>query len=382
MRIAHIESSMHWGGQELRIVEQTEWLNGHNHPTWIIARPGAAIVEKAQEKSLPVYQMPIRGAFNVNTLRKLRRFLDFQGIEIMDCHGSRDATYGAYIRWLTGLPVVRSRHIIDPIRSDRFNRLIWRHGNNGIIVTAKAIRDDIIKSGLNSQDKIFVAEAGVDEKRFHPQIDGAKLRHRLGIPLHHLVIANIGMIRADKGQLQFIHACRHLLAKHKNITCIQIGEAPSHSISYKKKVVEAANKYPTQGCIRFLGYKPDIENWLALADVIIIASIGTEAKTRLVSQAFLMKKNIVATNVGGLPEMIEHQKTGLLCPANNPGALAEAVEQLIDNKPFAQHLCENAYQYAQQTLTFGRMMNGMLYTYEKGIAAAQKPLNNRSIFIP
>lgn len=53
MKIAHFETSMDWGGQELRIVEQTEWLNQHGHPTWIVARPGAAIIKKAREKTCP-----------------------------------------------------------------------------------------------------------------------------------------------------------------------------------------------------------------------------------------------------------------------------------------------------------------------------------------
>lgn len=371
MRIAHIESSMHWGGQELRIVEQTEWLNEHGHPTWIVARPGSAIALKAREKTLPVYEMPIRGSFNLSTLRQLLRFVDFQAIELLDSHGNRDANYCAYVRWLTGMPVVRSRHVIDPIRSDSFNRLIWRRGNQGIVVTAEAIRDNIVKSGLNSAERIFVAEAGVDERRFNPSVDGVKLRRWLGIPEDHFVVANIGMIRADKGQLQFVETCRQLLAKHENMTCIQIGEAPSHSIDYREKVLDAAGEYLEQGRIRFLGYQADIENWLALADVVVIASIATEAKTRLVSQAFLMKKNVVATSVGGLPEMITHQKTGLLCPPLNPAALAAAVEILIEDQSFAEQLRENAYLQAKQSMTFDRMMSGMLNTYEKAMASAQ-----------
>jgi glycosyltransferase involved in cell wall biosynthesis len=371
LRIAHIESSMHWGGQELRIVEQTEWLNNQGYPTWIIARPGSAIVEKAREKSLPLHEMPIRGSFNPSTFRKLLDFLRRNKIELLDCHGNRDGRYGAYVRWLTRISVIRSRHIIDPIRNDFFSRLVWRYGNDGIIVTADEIRKMIAASGLSKSDRIYVAVPGVDEKRFHPGLCGLSLRQKLGIPPHHFVIANIGMIRPDKGQLQFVAASRMLLKKHSDMTCIQVGEAPSHSLKYKDEVVDSAGEDGQNGRIRFLGYQSDIENWLALADVVVIASIATEAKTRLVAQAFLMKKNVVATTIGGLSEMIAHNHTGLLCQPDDSTALAQAVEVLMDDKELAKGLRENAYQQAIQSMTFECMMSGMLAAYNQATRSSK-----------
>ena len=371
LRIAHIESSMHWGGQELRIVEQTEWLNKQGFPTWIIARPGSAIIEKAREKALPVREMPIKGSFNPSTLRNLLRFLRQHKITLLDCHGNRDSRYGAYVRWLLGIPVIRSRHIIDPIRRDLFNHLLWRYGNDGIIVTADKIREMIVGLGLSTAENIYVAAAGVDENRFHPGRCGLSLRRQLGIPEHHFVVANIGMIRPDKGQLQFVKACQALLKKYTEMTCIQIGEAPAHALAYQDEVLAAAGDDGQSGRIRFLGYQADIENWMALADVIVIASIATEAKTRLVAQAFLMKKNIIATTTGGLSEMISHQHTGLLCPPDDPGALAEAVELLMHDKGLAATLSDKAYHHAAQSMTFEFMMSGMLETYSQAIARAK-----------
>ena len=370
MRIAHIESSMHWGGQELRIVEQTEWLNNQGHPTWIIARPGSAIVERAREKSLPHYEMPIRGTSYPPTLIKLLDFLRGHKIELLDCHSNRESSYGAYVRWLMQIPVIRSRHTIDPIRCDFYDRLLWRYGNDGIIVTADEIRKMIVSLGLSKPDRIVVAEAGVDKTRFHPGICGLSLRRQLGIPEHHFVIANIGMIRPDKGQLQFVTACRSLLKKHAELTCIQIGEAPSHSLAYKDKVLAHAGEDGHNGRIRFMGYQSDIENWLALADIVVIASISTEAKTRLVAQAFLMKKNVVATTIGGLKEMIAHNHTGLLCPPDDPAALAQAVELLMSNKTLAKTLRDNAYLHAVRSMTFENMMEGMMDAYQQAIFAS------------
>lgn len=374
MRIAHIESSMDWGGQELRIVEQTEWLNRNGYPAWVIARPGSAILRKAQEKELPVLAMDIRGSANPGTFRALKDFLQGERIDLLDCHGNRDSTYGAYIKWLSNTAVVRSRHVTDPIRSDALRRLIWRKGNHGVIVTAGKIRDMLAEANLVRQELITVAVAGVDEQRFSPLHDGGALRQRLGIAADDVVIANVGMIRPDKGQLYFVQACRELLSRHRNITCIQLGEATGQTEAYKQQVLAECGEALDRGRIRFLGYQSDIENWLALADIVVVASIATEAQTRLVAQAFLMKKNIVATTTGGLPEMIDHQHTGLLCQPGNAVALSTAIERLLAEPGLAASLREAAYQHAIQYMSFDYMMQGMLKAYHQAVQRAGRSL--------
>ncbi|GGY16613.1 glycosyltransferase family 4 protein [Paludibacterium paludis] len=363
MRIAHIESSMDWGGQELRIVEQTQWLNDHGYPAWIVARPGSAILQQARMRALPLLSLEIRGSVNPTTFFSLRRFLADNQIDILDCHGNRDSTYGAWIKWLTGRTVVRSRHVTDPIGVNALKRLVWRHGNDGVIVTAGRVREILDEAGLVNPEHVYVAVAGVDEQRFSPDRDGAALRQSLGIPANHIVIANVGMIRPDKGQLHFVRACASLLRRHSDITCIQLGEATTQTESYKQEVVGAVRTDIESGRIRFLGYQSDIENWLAIADMVVIASVATEAQTRLVAQAFLMKKNVVATTTGGLPEMIDHERTGLLCEPGSDTALATSVARLLDDPDLASRLREAAFDHALQYMSFDYMMRGMLNCY-------------------
>ena len=363
MNIAHFETSMDWGGQELRIVEQAEWLNQNGYPTWIIARPGSAILAKAQEKNLPTFAIRVRGSVHPKTLAPLLKFIRAQRIDILDCHGSRDAVYGALVELLTGVKVIRSRHVTDPIKMSGLHGLVWRHGNHGIITTAKKIQEMLETQGIPNKDKTLVAPAGVDPQRFSPEHDAQQLRARLGIAADSLVIANIGMIRPDKGQNYYVEACKQLLDKGVPITCIQVGEATSQTADFKRQVLELAQPYVDKQ-IRFLGYHNDIENYLAIADIVVVASVATEAQTRLVSQAFLMKKNVVATTTGGLPEMIAHEQTGLLCPPHDAKALADAVCRLIEQPPLRTQLRENAYQHALQYMTFDYMIKEMVKFYQ------------------
>ena len=104
---------------------------------------------------------------------------------------------------------------------------------------------------------------------------------------------------------------------------------------------------------------------MSITDIVIISSTSTEAQTRLVSQAFFMKKNVVATNVGGLPEMIKNNDTGILCPPKSPESLAMATINLIKNQEKKKRLVEKAFSHAVKYLTFDKMMDGLLETYGK-----------------
>ncbi len=369
-RIAHIESSMDWGGQELRIVEQTEWLNAKGYPATIIARPGSKILAQAEKRGLPTFALPLRGSLHPATLMTLMRFLKRERIDVLDCHGSRDGFYGAYVKWLTPVAVVRSRHVTDPIKDKSVHGFVWRHGNHGVLVTAAKIREMLMAQRLAPPERITVVPAGVDPLRFCPEIEADDLRKTLGIAADRIVVANIGMIRPDKGQYYFVEAARELLAVPETLpplTFIQVGEATTQTAVYYEEVLKAAGEALGRD-ILFLGYHDDIERYLALADMVVIASIGTEAQTRLVAQAALMRRNIVATRVGGLPEMITHEETGLLCAPGDAAALAAAIRALLSSPAQAAKWRDAAYERAQREMTFEHMMAVMLEAYRRAIA--------------
>ncbi|MDR0771171.1 MAG: glycosyltransferase family 4 protein [Burkholderiales bacterium] len=375
-RIAHIESSIDWGGQELRVVEQTEWLNARGYPTTIIARPGSKILAQAQKRGLPTFVLPLRGSLHPSTLATLLRFLKRERIDVLDCHGSRDSFYGACVKWLTSVAVVRSRHVTNPIKDHGVHGFFWRHGNHEVLVTAARIREMLIAQRLARPERITVVPAGVDPVRFHPDADSGDLRKALGIDDNRVIIANVGMIRPDKGQRYFVEAARALLAKPEKLpplTFLQIGEATTQTAAYREEVLKAAGDALGRD-ILFLGYHDDIERYLALADMVVIASISDEAQTRLVAQAALMRRNIIATRVGGLPEMITDGETGVLCVPGNAEVLSEAIRQLLSSPQQAAQYRDAAYARAQREMTFEHMMDVMLETYRRAMAqTGRKP---------
>ena len=99
-------------------------------------------------------------------------------------------------------------------------------------------------------------------------------------------------------------------------------------------------------------------------DIVVVPSLA-EAQSRVVPEAFAMRKAVVASNVGGLPELVENERTGLLVPRNEPEALASAIERLIADPDLHAKLASAGFTKACENLSIERMMQETLAVYRK-----------------
>lgn len=113
------------------------------------------------------------------------------------------------------------------------------------------------------------------------------------------------------------------------------------------------------------GYRNDIPAFTHLADLIVVASTGTEAQSRVAPQAFSTRKTVVSTNVGGLTEIVKNNYNGLVIPPNNPELMASAILKILNNSELKTNLEKNAYLLAQQELSFDYMMQKTINLYQK-----------------
>ena len=116
MRILHTESSINWGGQEYRALEQMEWLQAHGHEPALAARPGSDIGCRARAKGLSVFDVAYTGHYDPRAIKAARKLIKQRGIEIADCHGSRDVMTFAFARDL--IPVIRTRHVSQSLKKN------------------------------------------------------------------------------------------------------------------------------------------------------------------------------------------------------------------------------------------------------------------------
>lgn len=366
MRILHTIPGRNWGGMEHRTIEQVKWLLAHGHQVWLAAPADGEPYRRAKALGLPVVPMcfdpPLRA------VPALRRLIRKHGIEVMDAHVTRDAKAGLFCLDLCAQ--VRSRHVNQYLKPSWTRRLQWRLADH-VITVAECTRQDLIRDGIIDARRSCSIGGWADERFFDladPVATRARLRAEIGIEPHAVTIVCVGMLRPDKGQNFLLNALALLKARGLTLTLVLAGSATAESADY-----EAGLKHQAEAGgldVRFLGYREDVSELMQMADLVVIPSL-TEAQPRVAVQAFATGRPVVASSVGGVPEIVHEGQTGWLVPPGQPQALADAIAHVVENPAEAARVAEGARRLAEERMRFDRRMAETLATYQIAIDRAK-----------
>lgn len=357
MNILHTECSMNWGGQEFRTVLEVNFLNKNQHKSWLLCHPKSQLYIKGKALGANIVAMDLTSSWRIDIAIRIWLFCLKNNIDIINTHGSKDSTL-CLISHVFGIPIVRSRQITNPIKKI----FAYKYGCKHIMAAAHTIKNSLVASGIN-KNKITVMGEGVDLNEFNPDVDSAYLKSEFSIADSDNVIVNVGMIREDKGQIYFLEAARIILEQKKTIKFFIIGEGVGNN-KLEKQLQMLIKQYGLERNVFLTGYREDIAAFMHLADLVVVASIGTEAQSRVVPQAFSTRKTAVVTNVGGLTELVKNEQNGLVISPGNAEAMAAAILRILDDPSLKQKLENNAFELAKRCLSFDTMMDDTLELYE------------------
>jgi len=366
MRILHTIPGRNWGGMEHRTLEQVRWLAAHGHDVWLAAPPDGEPFRAGMAEGLPVVPMVFDRPWRPATVAALRSFVRDNRVEVIDAHVTRDAK--AAMACLDLCAVVRSRHVNQPLRPSPVRRLQWRLGADHVITVAEVTRRDLVAAGLAHPERSTSIGGWADESYFDladPVATRAQVRDELNLPADDTVILCVGMLRPDKGQDHLIAALDLLAARGLRPLCLLAGAATEESAGY-----EAALRAAAGDRVRFLGYRKDVSRLMRAADLVVIPSL-TEAQPRVAVQAFATGRPVVASAVGGVPEIVEQGITGWLVPPARPQALADAIAAVLADPADAARIAANARDLAEKAMRFDHRMAETLATYRTAIERAR-----------
>lgn len=370
MRVLHTESSVNWGGQEYRALEQMGWLREHGHQAFLAARPGSDIGARARLAGFTVFEVPFTGHYDPRSILALRRLIKRHGIEIADCHGSRDVMTLSFARNL--IPVIRTRHVSQAIKNKLHRRLQWRYGSDHIIATADCIRDEILGKFLAPAAQVTVVGewAGVPffdvgEKSAHR----SAVRQEFQVPDDKALVLVVGMLRGDKAQEVLIETVAELRQRGRDVVALIVGSVTHSQSDYGRKLEDLAAALAVEDLVRFAGYRDDVPRLTQGCDAQVITSISVEAQSRTVPQAFASRTPVVASRVGGIAELVDHGKTGWLVPPQDVSAYADALIRLLENSSQTASVVEEARHFAERHLRMDQKMVQTLDLYRQLIDA-------------
>jgi glycosyltransferase involved in cell wall biosynthesis len=319
--IVHSEWSDGFGGQEHRILLECREMARRGHRVHIACRPEAALFGKAKEAGIPVTPVPIRSSADLSGIAAMIRLFRRQKVHVVNTHSGRDSWVGSMAAKIAGVPLlIRTRHISVPIRRHAFN-LVYRWPD-GYITTGEMIREHFLAEGIPA-DRVVSIPTGVDPERFSPTVDGSRVRKEFGITQDTFLVSMVGVLRSWKRHDLFLEAVRHLKERGLPVRALVAGEGPQ-----RENISEAIRERGLSDTVTMTGYREDVPEILAASNVLVLPSDRFEGVPQVILQALAMGRPVVASPVGGIPEVVHPEETGLLCPTGDAAACAEALARV------------------------------------------------------
>jgi glycosyltransferase involved in cell wall biosynthesis len=260
--------------------------------------------------------------------------------------------------YFSGTPLIRARCITDPIGS-QWRAFIFKHGCSKILADATVVKRRLVDENGIDPVKIEVVGSAVDLKKFNPSRDRMKYRRELGLTRETPLIANIGMVRPDKGQTVFVEAAELVVEQRPDARFVVIGQGTG-ALKLGSKVKLAIARAGLRGRVFAVGYRWDTPDIIAASDMVVIASLRTEASPIVLREAFATGRAVVATKVGDVPEIIAHGQNGLLVEPGDSRTLADAILTFLSDGALAERCAANGLRYAREHFSFDQMMQAKL----------------------
>ena len=288
----------------------------------IACQPGSGILGRARACGLRTEEVVIRGSFDPRAIAALWRIIRRERIQVVNTHSGKDSWAAGFAAKLARADLlVRSRHIALPISKNPLN-FVYRMAD-GIITTGEAVRDMMICSNGMDSGRILSIPTGVSLGRFDPSIaDGARIRSEFGIPAGALVVSMVAVFRAMKRYDLLLQSALYLRRRFSGIRFLLVGEGPGRAGI--EQVIRSSGL--VDNCI-LTGHRDDVPDLLAASDIVVLTS-DLEGVPQSLSQAMAMARPVVAAAVGGIPELVINQRTGLIAEAGNADSFAQQIARL------------------------------------------------------
>ena len=371
LKILHTESHRQWGGQERRIYNESRWMSMQGHRIVIVAPNATPLFEKARQEGWERYALSFNKFGMVQDTVHLRGILRNVRPDVLNTHGNTDSKVGLFAAWGLNIPcVIRTRHSTPPVSRSWYNRLLYGKLCHFVFTTAdcvsRQIRDDL---GV-PEDRIRTLPSGIDPPDQMIDRDEARrnLAEEIGVEEDRRFVGFIGRLTREKGLHVLIDAFTGIMKQVPGHHLVIIGDGDP--MDELRRLIHRRN---AENRIHLMGYRDDPWPYFRALDCFVLASSQFEGVPQAMLQAMFAGSPVIGTQVGGIPDIVEHGQTGLLVPPEDTDRLAEAILLTLTHPESALTRAEKAYRYVSNNHTLAAMGGKIARLYEIHLSGARHP---------
>lgn len=359
LTIVHTEASEGWGGQEIRVMVELTEMAKRGHRTIVIAPPSSDIFRRGLDSQIETLPLSMRRQDFFANMRWLGDFLRSEKVDVVNTHSSRDSWLAGCAARRAGVPlVIKTRHISAPISRGWLTRLVYQHLHDFIITTSEGIARDMVRYNGFDPRRIAAVPTGVDLGRFDSGGRKRRLREELGLPADALLVGMVSVLRSWKGHPDFLNAARMVKQRMPLAYFVIAGEGPRRSHIEADLLRMGLEDY-----VFLIGHRDEVPQVLCDLDLFVLPSYANEGVPQALLQALAMRRPVVATAIGGIPEVITSGVHGLLCEPNEPDRLAENILRILADPGLASSLAERGYERVLRHYSLTQMIGRLEEIY-------------------
>ena len=370
LSIAHTESSMGWGGQEIRTLTEAAGFIRRGHRVVVYAAPGSRIAAEAPRFGVPLVALPI-GRKRLRGVVSLVGAFAAQPPDVVNAHSSTDAWLDALAcAWLARTrraapALVRTRHVSIPVPNDRATRWLYRCATARVVTTGEALREQLIRDNGIDAARIESVPTGIDAATFAP-LSRDIARRELTLPPGVPLVGVIATLRSWKGHRHLLDAMP--LLRHRDAHLVIVGDGP------QRDALEAqVDRLALRGRVTFAGQQADVTRWLGALDVFVLPSYANEGVPQALLQAMFAGIACVTTDAGAIPEIARDCDTARVVSREDPRALAAAIDAVLDDREGSLAMAHRARDYVVPRFGLDLMLDRMEQVFRTALAdAAQR----------
>jgi glycosyltransferase involved in cell wall biosynthesis len=359
MKILHLDTGRTLRGGQQQVLFLMQGLGSRGHSQILLSPSAAPMGKQARHAGLHVTEIPTGPLANLAAVSRIRRVIQHFQPDVLHLHDARAHGFGYLANRTLKRPMVVSRRVAFPIRMTFWSRYKYFAPRQRFIAVSLFVKGLMVESGI--QEPLIDVVYDCVDITTQP---GKKSRKGPGLSSGQFIVGTIGALEAEKGQDLLIEAMGRLRSSLPQCRCIIAGEG-----SLRPKLLALIAAHQLEDMVQIVPPPDSLTDFLCRMDLFVLPS-RMEGLGSIILLAMHCGIPVLASNAGGIPELVEDKATGFLFEKDDAGALTQAVRTFWENPPQQKEVIEMAAQRIRSRFSIEDMTEATLCSYQKLLAAS------------
>ncbi|XCF07369.1 glycosyltransferase family 4 protein [Tamlana crocina] len=361
MRLLQITASNVWRGHEQQIVYYYEAFNPRIEHQVLICPSQTKLSEIAEEKNFNVHSIPLKSEYSFSWIKKIKQIVREEKIDLILIHSSRAHTLCVISSILSSkkIPLVFFRTLIKDISKRKLSKLKYNYKYLVKLICVSQAVVDALKPSIKNHSRFSIVGSATDLAEFPKKEATGVLHKEFNLKHDTILIGNISAFVPFKDHYTFVDAAKLIKSELSNVKFFLIGTG-----KLENEIKDYVEKQGLKSDFVFTGFRQDIPEIFPELDLFMFTS-KLEPTGGVLLEAYNCHVPIIATNAGGIPEVIVNGKTGILCEKENAKDFAKKALEVLNNKDLKIELIENGFKHLKENFTKEIITDKMYVELEK-----------------